>query len=94
MRRNVFATGLLLSVSTLIASSPLTAQSPYQSTERAPRGFDRTQAQTETEAYLVKRIGIDTHRSSECNEKLYNLLTSRGWRISTYLCRKSPALLH
>jgi acetylornithine deacetylase/succinyl-diaminopimelate desuccinylase-like protein len=60
MGRNAFLTGLLLSISTLSASSPVTAQSPYQSTVPAPLGFDRPQAQSDTEAYLVKLIGIDT----------------------------------
>jgi acetylornithine deacetylase/succinyl-diaminopimelate desuccinylase-like protein len=60
MRINAFLTGVLLSTASLSASTPLAAQSAYELTVPAPTGFDRARAQSETEAYLVKLIGIDT----------------------------------
>jgi acetylornithine deacetylase/succinyl-diaminopimelate desuccinylase-like protein len=60
MRRDSFLTGLVLSTASLGASSPVAAQATYELTAPAPHGFDRAQAQTDTEAYLVKLIGIDT----------------------------------
>jgi acetylornithine deacetylase/succinyl-diaminopimelate desuccinylase-like protein len=60
MRRNAFLTSLLLSTVSLSETSPVAAQSAYELTAPAPHGFNRSQAQTDTEAYLVKLIGIDT----------------------------------
>jgi acetylornithine deacetylase/succinyl-diaminopimelate desuccinylase-like protein len=60
MGRNLFFGGLLLALANLSASSAGNAQSAYQLTAAAPRGFDRAKAQRDTEAYLVKLIGIDT----------------------------------
>jgi acetylornithine deacetylase/succinyl-diaminopimelate desuccinylase-like protein len=60
MRRNAFLAGLLLGTANLSAANPLAAQSAYELTASAPHGFDRAQAQSDTAAYLVKLIGIDT----------------------------------
>ncbi len=60
MRGNAFLASLLLTTASLAASRPVAAQSTYELTAPAPHGFDRVQAQTDTEAYLVKLIGIDT----------------------------------
>ena len=60
MRRNAFLTSLLLSTASLSTSTPVAAQSAYKFAAPAPTGFDRTQAQSDTEAYLVKLIAIDT----------------------------------
>src|SRR5215470_16484310 len=60
MRRNAFLASLLLSTaSSLSGSSPIGAQSAYELTAPEPHGFDRVQGQTDTEAFLVKLIGID-----------------------------------
>ena len=60
MRRNAFLTSLLLSTASLSASSPVAVQSADELTAPAPHGFDRAQAQTDTQAYLANLIGIDT----------------------------------
>jgi acetylornithine deacetylase/succinyl-diaminopimelate desuccinylase-like protein len=60
MSRNVFLTCLLFGATSVCAPSPVAAQSSYQLTAPTPRGFDRVQAQSDTQAYLVKLIGIDT----------------------------------
>ena len=60
MRKGAFLASLLLSTASLGESSPVAAQSAYELTAPAPHEFDRVQAQTDTEAYLVKLIGIDT----------------------------------
>jgi acetylornithine deacetylase/succinyl-diaminopimelate desuccinylase-like protein len=60
MRKNAFLASLLISTASLGESSPVAAQSAYELTAPAPHEFDRLQAQTDTEAYLVKLIGIDT----------------------------------
>ena len=58
MGSNVFLACLL--TASVCTSSPAIAQSSYELTAPAPPGFDRVQAQSDTEAYLVKLIGIDT----------------------------------
>lgn len=58
MGRNVVLTGLLTAI--VCAARPIIAQSAYQLTKPARHGFDRVRAQGDTEAYLVKLIGIDT----------------------------------
>ena len=60
MRRNAFLAGLLLSTAGLSATTPVAAQFTYELTAPPPHGFDRAQAQTDTEAHLVKLVGIDT----------------------------------
>jgi acetylornithine deacetylase/succinyl-diaminopimelate desuccinylase-like protein len=60
MRRNALLIGLLLSTASLSATSPVAAQSAYELTVPSPAGFDRTQAQSNTQTYLVKLISIDT----------------------------------
>jgi acetylornithine deacetylase/succinyl-diaminopimelate desuccinylase-like protein len=60
MRKNAFLASLLVSTASLSAASPVAAQSAYELTAPPPNGFDRVLAQTDTEAYLVKLIGIDT----------------------------------
>lgn len=60
MRKIAFLASLLLTTGSLSASSPVAAQSAYELTAPPPHGFDRLHAQTDTEAFLVKLIGIDT----------------------------------
>lgn len=60
MRKNAFLASLLLTTGSLSASSPVAAQSAYELTALPPPGLDRLHAQTDTEAFLVKLIGIDT----------------------------------
>jgi len=52
--------GLSLALASLCAWSTGNAQSGYHVTAPAPRGFDRSKAQSDTEGYLVELVGIDT----------------------------------
>lgn len=60
MGRNTFLTSVFLAVGSLSAPDYAIAQSDYQLTVPAPAGFDRARAQRDTEAYLLKLIGLDT----------------------------------
>lgn len=60
MRRNVFLTSLVFSTISVGTSSCVIAQSSYELSAPAPRGFDRIRAQSDTKAYLVRLISIDT----------------------------------
>ncbi len=60
MGRKALLTVLLLSASSLIFLRSATERSAYRLTVSAPRGFDRARAQSDTERYLVRLIGLDT----------------------------------
>jgi poly-gamma-glutamate capsule biosynthesis protein CapA/YwtB (metallophosphatase superfamily) len=53
MRRNAFLASLLISTVSLSASALLAAQSAYKLTAHVPHGFDRAQAQTDTEGFQL-----------------------------------------
>jgi acetylornithine deacetylase/succinyl-diaminopimelate desuccinylase-like protein len=60
MGRKTLLTVLLLSASSLVSPRSATERSAYRLTVSAPRGFDRAQAQSDTERYLVRLIGLNT----------------------------------
>lgn len=60
MGRRAFLTALLLGASSLISPRTARGQSAYRLTVSAPPGFDREKAQSDTEAYLTRLIGLDT----------------------------------
>lgn len=58
--RSWFVTSMFLAVGSLVAANCVTAQSNYPVTVLAPKGFERAQAQRDTEAHLAKLAGLDT----------------------------------
>ena len=74
MGRRALLAALLLGASSLISLRTARGQSAYRLTVSAPPGFDREQAQTDTEAYLTRLIGLDT-QNPPGNE----------WRVAKYL---------
>jgi acetylornithine deacetylase/succinyl-diaminopimelate desuccinylase-like protein len=60
MGRNTLLTCLFFSTACVFTSSSAISQSPYELTAPAPNRFDRVRAQSDTEAYLLKLIGLDT----------------------------------
>jgi acetylornithine deacetylase/succinyl-diaminopimelate desuccinylase-like protein len=60
MGRKSLLTALLLGAWSQMSLCAATDQSAYRLTISAPRGFNRAQAQSSTEGYLVQLIGLDT----------------------------------